>query len=54
MEQIVIENLGVAMQVDGGLLEEVGISDPTALQELLTVVKPLTPPHQPDAGAPQP
>lgn len=44
MEQIVIENLGVAMQVDGGLLEEVGISDPTALQELLTVVKPLTPP----------
>jgi len=44
MEQIVIENLGVAMQVDGGLLEEVGISDPTALQELLSVVKPLTPP----------
>lgn len=44
MEQIVLDNLPVTLQVDAGLLEEVGISDPTALQDLLAVVKPLTPP----------
>lgn len=43
-EGIVIENLGVTMDVDGGLIQSVTISDPTTLAELLEQVKPLTPP----------
>lgn len=44
MENMVIDNLGVVEDIDGGLVQEISISDPVALQELLERVKPLNPP----------
>jgi hypothetical protein len=44
LEMIVIENLGIVEDVDGGLVEAVQIGAPTELQELLEAIKPLTPP----------
>ncbi|USO00037.1 MAG: hypothetical protein H6810_05080 [Phycisphaeraceae bacterium] len=43
-EEMVIEHLDVAMQVDAGLIDDVSITDPEALSELLEMIKPLTPP----------
>lgn len=43
-ERLVIDNIQVAEEVDGGLVQEISISDPMALQELLERVKPLSPP----------
>lgn len=44
LEQMVIDNLKAAEDVDGGLVQEIQIADPIALQELLLSVKPLSPP----------
>jgi len=44
LEQMVIDNLKAAEDVDGGLVQEIQIADPIALQELLESVKPLNPP----------
>jgi len=44
LEMLVIEHLQIAEDIDGGLVQEISISDPVALQELLERVKPLTPP----------
>ena len=44
LEMIVIENLEVTEDVDGGLIEAVQIGAPAQLQELLERIKPLTPP----------
>lgn len=43
-EEKVMEHLAVAIDVDGGLIENVSITDPEALSELLETVQPLTPP----------
>jgi hypothetical protein len=44
LEHLVIDNLQIAEDIDGGLVEEISIADPMALQELLERVKPLSPP----------
>lgn len=44
MESMVIDNLGVMEDIDGGLVQEISISDPVTLQEMLERVKPLTAP----------
>lgn len=44
MESMVIDNLDVVEDIDGGLVQEITIQDPVTLQELLERVKPLTPP----------
>ena len=44
MESMVIDNLDVVEDIDGGLVTEISISDPVALQELLERVTPLNPP----------
>lgn len=44
LEQMVIDHLDVAIDVDGGLIEKVSITDPEALSELLETIQPLTAP----------
>lgn len=43
-EELVIENLDIAQDIDGGLIASVKISEPESLKDLLDRVKPLTAP----------
>lgn len=44
LEIVILDNLEVVEDVDGGLIESVQIGAPAQLQELLERIKPLTPP----------